>query len=196
MEKAFFLEVACAAMKQMPPETRFRPEDAQAIARHRELLLSWTEELVQKFFDVLFAHPPTRAVFREGERPEREETLRNWWRKTVGEDVGEEYFAWMAYVGLVHAVRKVENPMVLAMANFMEEFVEEKARKIAASGDLDVLEVIEAFQRLMGTVAVIISYGYDQSRIQALFNVAGMEPALLERLTQEEAQTLLERVRG
>jgi hypothetical protein len=89
MEKTFFLEVARAAIGQMPPETRFRPEDAQAIARHRALLLSWTEELVQKFYDTLFAHPPTRAVFREGERPEREETLRNWWRKTVGEDVGE-----------------------------------------------------------------------------------------------------------
>jgi hypothetical protein len=45
-------------------------------------------------------------------------------------------------------------------------------------------------------VAAIITYGYDQSRIQALFNVAGMEPALLERLTQEEARSLLERARG
>jgi hypothetical protein len=129
MEKTFFLEVARAAIGQMPPETRFRPEDAQAIARHRALLLSWTEELVQKFYDTLFAHPPTRAVFREGERPEREETLRNWWRKTVGEDVGEGYFAWMAYVGLVHVVRKVENPMMLAMANFVVEFVKEKVER-------------------------------------------------------------------
>lgn len=195
MEKAFFNEVARAAIDQMPPETRFRPEDAQTIARHRELLLSWEAEFVQRFYDTLFAYPTTRAVFRDGERPERENTLKGWWEKTVGAEIGEDYFAWMAYVGLVHVVRKVENPMMLAMAAFTVQFVEDKAAQLTGSGAGDLLELVEAFQRLTGTVGAVITYGYDQSRIQALFNVAGMEPALLERLTQQEAENFIKQVR-
>ncbi|MCS7219183.1 MAG: hypothetical protein NZ846_09465 [Thermus sp.] len=58
------LEIAKEALEQMPPETRFRPEDARLIAQHKDLLLSWTDELVKAFYDSLFAHPPTKKVFR------------------------------------------------------------------------------------------------------------------------------------
>lgn len=174
-----------------PPDTRFREWDASAIQRHKELLLSWEDELVGQFYDTLFAHPPTKAVFREGERPQREETLRRWWRRTVTEPVDEGYFGWMALVGLVHVVCGVENPMMLAMTAFVVEFVKEKATRVTESGMTDALEVIEAFQRLAMTVGAVITYGYDAYREMALHNVAGMEPGLLRRLTQQEAESLL-----
>jgi len=41
------LEIAREALQQMPPQTRLRPEDEAVIARHKELLLFWTPELVQ-----------------------------------------------------------------------------------------------------------------------------------------------------
>lgn len=179
-------------VQQMPPETRFRPEDAAVIARHRNTLLSWTEEMVQAFYDTLFTHPPTRKVFREGERPEREETLRRWWERTVQGPLDEGYFAWMAKVGLVHVVRGVENPMMLAMASFVAAFVEHKSHE----GNLPEADPLtEAFYRLSMAVGAVITHGYDRYRALALYNVAGMEPALLERLTVEEAREMLEAIR-
>ncbi|WP_117236585.1 protoglobin domain-containing protein [Thermus sediminis] len=186
------LEIAGEALEQMPPETRFRPEDEEVIARHRETLLSWTPELVQAFYDTLFAHPPTKAVFREGERPDREKTLEGWWQRTVEGPLDETYFAWMAKVGLVHVVRQVENPMMLAMTSFVARFVERKAHEAKLS-DADPLS--EAFYRLSMTVGAVITHGYDRHQAMALYNVAGMEPALLERLTAEEARALLEALR-
>lgn len=186
------LQIAREALEQMPPSTRFRPEDAQLIARYKETLLSWTDELVQGFYDTLFAHPPTKKVFREGERPEREKTLENWWRQTVEGSLDEKYFAWMARVGLVHVVRGVENPMMLAMASFVAEFVE---RKSHALGLPEADPLSEAFYRLSMAVGAVITHGYDRYRAQALYNVAGMEPALLERLTVEEARGMLETIR-
>ena len=41
------------------------------------------------------------------------------------------------------------------------------------------------------TVGAVITYGFDRYQALALYNVAGMEPALLERLTAEEARRLL-----
>ncbi len=186
------VEIAKEALEQMPPETRFRPEDAALIARHKEVLLSWTDELVKAFYDSLFAHPPTRKVFREGERPEREKTLENWWRRTVEGPLDAGYFTWMAKVGLVHVVRKVENPMMLAMASFVAEFVERKSHD-AKLPEADPLT--EAFYRLSMAVGAVITHGYDRYRALALYSVAGMEPALLDRLTEEEAKGMLEAIR-
>jgi hypothetical protein len=182
------LEIAREALQQMPPETRLRPEDAAVIARHKEILLSWIPELVQGFYDALFAHTPTRKIFHEGERPAREKTLVDWWTRTVEGPLDEEYFAWMAKVGLVHVVRGVENPMMLAMSAFIAEFVDRRSHeaKLPEAGPLS-----EAFYRLSMTVGAVITYGFDRYQALALYNVAGMEPALLERLTAEEARRLL-----
>jgi hypothetical protein len=182
------LEIAREALQQMPPETRLRPEDAAVIARHKEILLSWMPELVQSFYDALFAHTPTRKIFHEGERPAREKTLVDWWTRTVEGPLDEEYFAWMAKVGLVHVVRGVENPMMLAMSSFVAEFVDRKSRE-AKLPEAEPLS--EAFYRLSMAVGAVITYGFDRYQALALYNVAGMEPALLERLTAEEARRLL-----
>ena len=182
------LEIAREALQQMPPETRLRPEDAAVIARHKEILLSWIPELVQGFYDALFAHTPTRKIFHEGERPAREKTLVDWWTRTVEGPLDEEYFAWMAKVGLVHVVRGVENPMMLAMCSFVAEFVDRRSRE-AKLPEAEPLS--EAFYRLSMVVGAVITYGFDRYQALALYNVAGMEPALLERLTAEEARRLL-----
>jgi len=179
-------------MEDMAQEARFRPEDHQVLLKHKDRLLALTDELVQAFYDTLFAHPPTRAVFREGERSDREKTLEGWWRRTVEGPLDETYFAWMAKVGLVHVVRGVENPMMLAMASFVAEFVERRSHE-AKLPEADPLS--EAFYRLSMAVGAVITHGYDRYRALALYNVAGMEPALLERLTVEEARALLEELR-
>lgn len=164
------LEIAKEALAQMPPETRFRPEDAAVIARHKDTLLSWTEELVGAFYDTLFAHPPTARVFREGERPEREETLRRWWRRTVEGPFDLDYWAWQAYVGLVHLKRDVSNPMMLGHAAFVARFVADRLPEAAPS-----------VNRLMATVAALIAEGYKEVYLKAAREITGQSKELLER---------------
>ncbi|WP_117236578.1 protoglobin domain-containing protein [Thermus sediminis] len=188
---AKLVELVREALEQMPPETRFRPEDEEVIARHRETLLSWTPELVQAFYDTLFAHPPTKAVFREGERPDREKTLEGWWQRTVEGPLDETYFAWMAKVGLVHVVRGVKNPMTLSMLSFVADFVENKSFK-AVLPEAEPLS--EAFHRLNTSVGVVITYAYDSFRAQALYEITGIEGALMDRIGQQESQAILKRL--
>ncbi|BDG17713.1 protoglobin domain-containing protein [Thermus brockianus] len=191
-DNGFFQGLAQRVLAEMPPEDRFSQADAEALARHKGALLALGDELVRAFYDTLFAHPPTARVFREGERPDREETLRRWWQRTVQGPLDEGYFAWMAKVGLVHVVRGVENPMMLAMASFVAAFVEHKTHE---GGHPEAEPLTEAFYRLSMAVGAVITHGYDRYRALALYNVAGMEPALLERLTVEEAREMLEAIR-
>ncbi len=182
--------LARQALDELPPVTRFTQGDADAIARHRDVLLSWETVVVQGFYDTLYAHGPTAAVFTLDERPEREATLSHWWRRTVGEPLDEDYFAWMAMVGLVHVVRGVSNPMMLAMTDFVVGTV---AAAAPASGlaPEETDRLTTAFRRLTSTAGAIITCGYDQAVASALFSIAGMPDALLRRLRDQEVKESL-----
>ncbi len=181
-------QVAKAAINQMPPESRFNQEDAAVIDRHTEALLAWGPELVERFYDTAFGHEATNAVFREGERPMREKSLTDFWVKTLTKPIDLDYFGWMAMVGLIHVVRGVENPMMLAMSSFITDFISEKVSQEPTVDAEEALRVVNAFRRFSSTISAIITYGYDSARVNALFDIIGMEESLLQRLTKQTVE--------
>ncbi|MGF1651735.1 MAG: protoglobin domain-containing protein [Actinomycetales bacterium] len=187
-------DIARAAVEQVPPGRRFRQSDSDVITGQRDLLLGLEQDLVASFYDTLFAHPPTAAVFTEGERPTREDQLAHWWRRTVTGPHDERYFAWMAMVGLVHVVRGVSNPMMLAMKDHVVDFVVDRTQEAGLHPE-EADELAAAFGRLFSTIAVIIAFGYDRAVTDALYSVAGMPEALLTRLRTQEALASLARAR-
>ena len=178
-------DISVAALDQLPPACRFTPQDAAVIRDHKEVLLGLEDQVIRAFYDTLYAHKPTAAVFVEGERPARELTLSHWWRRTVVGPLNDQYFDWMAMVGLVHVIRGVSNPMMLAMAEFTVTFVAEQAAH-AGMGTAEAERLVQAFRRLALTVGAIITCGYDEAVVSALYNVAGMPEALLRRLRNQE----------
>jgi len=187
---ARFYAIAQEIWSQLPPQARFRPvEDGKILARHRTFLEGLTEGLVQGFYDTLFAHPPTRAVFREGERPLREKTLRDWYLRTLAGPFNGQYFAWQALVGLVHLRRGVTNAMMTSMWNWITEEVARKAQEALPPEEAWALE--GAFRRLAFTVAALISEEYLDAYLEALAESMGQEPASFRALAQREAERLL-----
>ncbi|MET7401270.1 protoglobin domain-containing protein [Dactylosporangium sp. NPDC005572] len=203
--------VARAAIGQMPPEFRFKAEDGALIYKYRDVLMSLQPAFVDGFYSHVYSHPPTAAIFRDGERPEREATLANWWLRTVNGPLDDDYFAWMAMVGLVHVVRGVTNPMMLAMTDYIVLFVFEHLPALAAGtasvgnhsdspleaaqASAEVFELSSAFFRLSATVGAVIAHGYDEAVASAMFNIAGMQKALLERLRDQEVSAALQAAR-
>ena len=187
---ARFYTIAQEIWSQLPPQARFRPvEDGKILARHRAFLEGLTEGLVQGFYDTLFAHPPTRAVFREGERPLREKTLRDWYLRTLAGPFNGQYFAWQALVGLVHVRRGVTNAMMTSMWNWLTEEVARKAQEALPPEEARALE--GAFRRLAFSVAALISEEYLDAYLEALAEAFGKEPKEFRRLAQGEAEHLL-----
>ncbi len=184
------LAIARSAMNDMPPEDRFDAADAAVILAHRDLLLSLQDQLVKNFYDTLFGHPTTAEVFREGERPAREATLARWWQRTANGPLDDQYFAWMAMVGLVHVIRNVSNPMMLAMTDHTVAFVTEQVQ-LSELEPMRGAQLVQSFGRLAGTVGAIITEGYDHAVTSALFTVAGMPEALLRRLRDQEVADAL-----
>lgn len=177
--------------EQMPPSTRFRPEDAAVIKKHHDILLTWGEDLVQGFYNTLFEHPPTAGVFVEGERPQREESLRQWWKRTLAGPFDQEYWEWQAYVGLIHYIRRITNPMMIAMWDWVLVQVEEHAT--AELPPEEVAKVVRAFSRLSSSVTALISESYIEHYLEAVGDASGIERALLDRLARTEIESMKKR---
>lgn len=186
--------VARVAREQMPPETAFTERDAMILQEYKDFLMSLGPLLLHKFYDTLYAYPPTAAIFKPGERAARERSLAGWWERTVQGPLGDSYFNWMAMVGLVHVLRGVTNPMMLSMGDHVAEVVAGQADEQLTAEDADRLT--HSFNRLMATVSAVIAHGYDVATEAALFDVAGMPMALLHRLRDQEISQALVRVRA
>ena len=183
MRKETLKEIARQAIEDMALEARFRPEDHQVLLKHKDRLLSLSDTLVRVFYDALFATPSTRKVFHEGERPEREKTLRDWWQRTIEGPVDEDYWAWQAYVGLIHVKRVVTNPMMVGQAFLIENVVRRHVNE---------LEVVEALGRLMATVAAIIAYGYEKVQLLSVEETTGIGQDLIRTNVRVGVEKLLE----
>ncbi|PID50977.1 MAG: globin domain protein [Propionibacteriales bacterium] len=184
--------LASLALADMPPETHVRPEHGEAVLRNQELLLGLTDDVVQGFYDTLYQHPQTSQVFVDGERPMREKTLADWYERTVRGPLDDDYWAWMALVGLTHVIRRVTNPMMLAMASYVAQFIEERVVDFPISEEERNL-LVSAFRRVASMASAIITYAYDNAISSALFEVVGMPEALLERLRDQEVSSALQK---
>lgn len=181
-------ELSAQIIDQLVPATLVTDDDRAVIAANRDFLLGLEDALVTTFYDTLYAHPATAAVFEEGERPAREQTLRDWWRRTVAAPLDEGYFAWMALVGVVHIRRGVQNPMMLSMFHLVSDVVHAEA--LAQLGPDAAEELRLAFSHLSSTVSSIISESYTKGYLAALQDLAGLDPKLTERMLHIELREL------
>jgi hypothetical protein len=186
-------------MNQMPPEIRFAPEDSAVIVRHKHLLLSWEADLVKKHYDMLYAHPPTAKIFREGERERLEEVLSKWWRRLVIGPIDDNFWNWMTYVGLTHVSRKVKNPMMIAAWGGVAKNViihvqiEEEKGKINAQ---EAKNLTIAFVKLGKIFTSLVAESYMESYLAGLAEATGTNLKLLEVLASQEIGSMMERSQG
>ena len=181
-------EMVDSILAQLVPAALPQGHDLQALVDHRDWLLAQEDALVALFYDTLYDYPATAAVFVDGERVAREQTLRNWWQRTVGTPIDIDYFRWMAFVGIVHIRRGVTNPMMLSMLQVVSGHVVTSAR--AALGDRAAVDLQEAFSRISTTVGAVIAEAYTRCYVGALEDLAGLDPKLTARMLSLEVSRI------
>ena len=189
MTQISLADVAKDIFAQMPPATRFTDEDGRILFAYRKLLLSLESKVVQGFYDTLFAHPPTRAIFSDHERPAREHTLRTWWRRTVRGPFDDKYWEWQALVGLVHIKRKVKNPMMIGMWGWLLTTLDRELESQLSS--TQAKQVMDSFKRLATTAQALTAESYLENYLAALCEATAFPPNLLNRFVETQVDDLL-----
>lgn len=159
--------------------TGYTDEDAATLKAVWDTTQAWKEEMTQLFYDTLYSYTATKAVFREGERPSREDTLRNWYDHVANGQIDEKFWQWQWFVGLVHIPRGITNPFMLGiMSRVQQAFL---VKCLAAFDQQQAVAVYHAFKRVTDVIAGLIAEGYFQSYIGAVENATGQSKALIAR---------------
>lgn len=173
---------------------RLSPDDLTVLRSAAGTTQAWTDDVVRSFYDTLFAHPGTRAVFSSEERPQREATLRGWYEEVTSGAVDDAFWARQWFVGLVHIQRKVSNAFMLGMTSHVQQLFLERC--LDAFEPARARAVFLAFKRVTDVVAGLIAESYFVSYIESLSEVAGIRPTLVQRMMDVDIRKRIDQARA
>lgn len=148
----------------------------------------WGDEIMQEFYDTLYNHPRTAAVFYKNERVEREQTLIDWYHSLFESNDDSEFWINQTHIGLAHIRRHVHNQFMIGIAARMVIAFQKKAVK--AFGVDHGLEVARAFQRVTNAVVGLTAEGYEELSNAAFSESTGAGSALIDRLIQQSIKDI------
>jgi len=170
--------------------TGFSEDDSRVLRETADVTATWAEEFTQAFYDLLFSYEPTAQVFREGERPAREASLKAWYDGVIHGNFTPEFWQQQWVVGLIHIARQVTNPYMLGMTSRVQQLF---LHKCLETFELEQAEAVYgAFKRATDVVAGLVTEGYFQNYMQAMERVAGFRKALIVRMLDMEIRQMLE----
>ena len=159
--------------------TGYTSADAETLSAVTATTQAWKEEITQLFYNTLYGYTSTSKVFREGERPAREDTLRNWYDHVVEGKIDDKFWRWQWFVGLVHIPRGITNPYMLGiMSRVQQAFLTNCLSTFDAE---QAIAVYHAFKRITDVIAGLIAEGYFQSYLDAVENATGQSRNLINR---------------
>ena len=182
-------------LKDLVTLTGLGKKDFQTLQDASPTTQLWVEEFVTIFYDSLYGYESTSHVFQSDERTAREKTLRDWYLEVVGGQL-EHHGFWQHqwFVGLVHIPRKVTNTFMLSMMSKVQQHFLQKCVEAFESGE--AIAVYTSFKRVTDVIAGLIAEGYFSNYILAMEQVAGLRPALVERMMSIEVGKMIAEARS
>jgi hypothetical protein len=169
-------------------------EDVEALKEVSATTSKWEPEVIKIFYDTLFAYEPTKKVFKEGERPDREKTLADWYLSVVKGEMDDAFWNKQWMVGLIHVWRGVPNHFMLAIMskvqiaflhNCLKEFEPAQAEK-----------VFKSFKHLTDVIVGLIAESYFQKYLESVREFSGIKQSVIDRMVTMEVEKLIKEYRA
>lgn len=177
----------------LSPLIDYNENDWNVLKSEADHISSWIPDLVDVFYDTLYAQEATKTVFKEGERPKVEQTLRDWIASLAQGQQQQTFWDHQWVVALYHVRRGVKNLYMLGMMNRLQQVF---LNKCIETYDKDkAQEVFSAFLRISGAVATLIAESYGvvlESSTQEGLAKIGLNPALLQRVKDAQINKMIQ----
>ncbi len=182
------------ALKDLIKLTGFSDKDAATLKESAAQTQPWVDEFVQAFYDTLYSYESTATVFKEGERSDREETLRQWYLTVTSGEIDEEFWKGQWIAGLVHIPRHVVNPFMIGiMSRVQQLFLKKCIQELDPS---QAVKVFVAFKRTTDVITGLIAEGYFSSYVTAMERIGGLRRSLVDRMMAIEIKKIIAEFRG
>ncbi|WP_020393628.1 protoglobin domain-containing protein [Thiolinea disciformis] len=163
--------------------------DAQLIRAHRSFFEKHEAELIKGFYDTLYQEPVMRMKLKLEERKQREHSLRQWYRVTIGGNFDRDYWNWQTFVGIVHVKHEIANSAFLSMWGWMLTFLSERIFQELPSQEAQAL--LNVLQKLQVVVTSLIVESFIITEREAIKRSSGLKETLLARFVYLEIDQLL-----
>ncbi|MCA9940696.1 MAG: hypothetical protein KC418_18795 [Anaerolineales bacterium] len=174
--------------------TGLSDDDYRFLKESADITQEWVDDVITEFYDTLFGYEPTTRVFKPGERPDREETLRHWYMEVTSGQITPEFWQRQWHVGLVHIQRRVSNAFMLGIMGRIQRLF---LQKCMATFDPEQAEAIFcAFQRVTDVVAGLIAEGHYKNYVETMELVCGIRISLFQRMIDMEISKKLNGLRN
>ncbi len=176
-------------MDHLPENLHLTEEEIASLKGNTDFFLAIAEGLIKSFYDTLYSNEFARSIFKEGERPVREASFKDWVVKTLSGNFDNDYWYWQAYVGILHIKRQVPNHLMIFMMGMVNDYVLREARKRIKPEELDTFS--SAWIKLTMIVLALIAESYHYFYLQAITNVTGIKTQLLDNMVKTDVDKLL-----
>jgi hypothetical protein len=181
-------------LKDLIRLTGYSDKDAETLKEFSGRTTPWADEFVKEFYDTLFAYDRTAKIFGDGERQEREKTLKDWLAIAFRGDISEAFLKNLWIIGLLHIKRGVPNSFMLGIMSVIEQLF---FKKCFEEFDKDeAARIYGAFKRLMDVVSGVVAESYYFSYVDALYNIGGIKREVVDRMISLEMDKMIEAERG
>ena len=163
--------------------TQVSPADFELLHQAAPQARLWADEAVRLFYDLLFQHGRTLAVFKEGERAMREQTLRDWYLALLDVSDPQAFWSRQVHIAVAHVRRNIHNEYMIGISEPLIAWFSLKAAQTFEPAE--GLKVALAFRRLIDSVVGLTAGGFDALQRLAVCEATGAESELIDRLVSQ-----------
>ncbi|MCB0264265.1 MAG: hypothetical protein KDH95_10475 [Calditrichaeota bacterium] len=183
-----------AVLENLIKLTGVVPRDFDTLNEVAPQIEVWEPAIVKIFYDTLYSHSATNAIFKSDERPDREATFSNWYRQLIHAKYDPMFWKHQWFVGLIHIKREVRNHMMLGMISRVQTFF--LAQCMNEFQGVQALKVYGAFKRITDVIAGLIAEGYFEKYLEAMEKMSGIKTKVVERMVKLEIDTMIKEFRA
>jgi hypothetical protein len=160
----------------------FNEDDFRILADRKEILLSWTDELTEDFYQTLLNYPKTAKIFETVPVEKVKERFKDWYRTFISEGGSEEFYRKQFFIGLVHIYKQIDKSMIIFMGDHLKRYFMNKVFSTFKTDE--AIYIYQAFSKLLDFIIALTIEGYVFILYQALLDIAGLKHSLVERMMQ------------
>jgi hypothetical protein len=168
----------------------FSERDGQILGERKEILKSWADDLVGRFYSNLLKYPKTAQVFEKVPVEKVKSKFKTWYEELVSGKIDEKFLKRQFFVGLVHIYYHIDNDIMIFSANNLKrDFL---AKCFEHFEPDEAVYVFQAFSKLVDFVIALTVEGYEFALYEGLTDIAGFKPELVERMMEIKLKEMYE----
>jgi len=167
-----------------------KQEDIETLKERKEILLSWADELMDDFYSTLLSYPKTAKVFEKIPVEQVKSKNKRWYEQLVSGEIDEKFYEFQFFVGLVHVYWKIDNDIMIFMANRLKmNFLRKASESFPPE---EAVKVFHSFSKLVDFLIALTVEGYIFILREALIDIAGFSPGLVDNMMRMKLEEIYE----